>query len=58
VSSKGKIMDAVIYYVMPNVLLFGGIYFVAKYVENATEDFINNYDAYQQKLVDFARRFK
>jgi hypothetical protein len=50
-------MDTVIYYVMPNVLLFGGIYFVAKFVENATQDFINNYDEYQQKLVDFKRKF-
>ena len=51
-------MDTVIYYVMPNVLLFGGIYFVAKYVENATEDFINNYDAYQQKINRFKQRLK
>ena len=51
-------MDTVIYYVMPNVLLFGGIYFVAKFVENATQDFINNYDEYQQKLVDFKRKFR
>jgi hypothetical protein len=58
VSSKGKIMDTVIYYVIPNVLLFGGIYFVAKFVENATQDFINNYDEYQQKLVDFKRKFR
>lgn len=51
-------MDTVIYYVLPNVVLFGGIYAVAKYVERATQDFINNYDEYQQKLVDFRRNFK
>jgi hypothetical protein len=51
-------MDTVIYYVLPNAVLFGTIYLVAKYVENATEDFINNYDAYQKKLVDFCRKFK
>ena len=50
-------MDTFIYYVLPNAVLFGTIYFVAKYVENATEDFINNYEAYQQKLVDFRRKF-
>ena len=50
-------MDTFIYYVIPNVVLFGGIYLVAKYVENATKDFINNYDEYQQKLVDFRNKF-
>jgi hypothetical protein len=50
-------MDTFIYYVIPNVVLFGGIYLVAKYVEAATEDFINNYESYQKKLVDFRRKF-
>jgi hypothetical protein len=56
VSSKEITVDTFIYYVLPNVVLFGGIYAVAKYVENATEDFINNYEQYQQKLVDFRRK--
>jgi hypothetical protein len=51
-------MDTFIYYVLPNILLFGGIFFVAKYVERAAEDFINNYEQYQQILVDFSRKIK
>jgi hypothetical protein len=49
-------MDTFIYYVLPNIVLFGGIYVVAKYVERATEDFIDNYEQYQQILVDFSRK--
>lgn len=51
-------MDTFIYYIVPNVVLFGGIYLVAKYVENATQDFINNYEERQQQLVDFLNKFK
>jgi hypothetical protein len=58
VLNKGKNMEIVIYYVIPNVLLFGSIYLAARYVENSTQDFINNYAAYQQKLVDFMRKIK
>jgi hypothetical protein len=46
-------MDTVIYYVIPNVLLFGGIYVLAKYVENATADYIENYELYQKKLAKY-----
>jgi hypothetical protein len=49
-------MDTFIYYVLPNIVLFSGIYVVAKYVERATEDFIDNYEQYQQILVDFSRK--
>lgn len=48
-------LDILIYYVLPNVMLFGGIYFACKYVENAVQDFINNYDEYQKKLLDFKK---
>jgi hypothetical protein len=49
-------MEIFIYYVLPNVLLFGGIYLLGKYVENATADYIENYEVYQQKLLDYKRR--
>ena len=51
-------METVIYYVIPNVLLFGSIYFVAKYVENATQDFINNYSQYQKQIAEFYGKLK
>lgn len=50
--------DIVIYYAILNVLFFGGIVAVCKYVESATEHYINNYAQYQKKLVDAKRRFK
>jgi hypothetical protein len=46
-------MDTVIYYVIPNVLLFGGIYAFAKYVENATQDYIDNHNEYQKILAKY-----
>lgn len=44
-------MDTFIYYVLPNVVLFGGIYAVSKYIENATENFIS-YTSIRKKVVD------
>lgn len=48
-------LDILIYYVLPNVMLFGGIYLACRYVENAVQDFIDNYDEYQKKLLDFKK---
>ncbi len=45
-------MEILLYYVLPNVILFGGIYAVCKYVENAVQGYIDNYDEYQKKLLD------
>jgi len=51
-------MQIFIEYVLPNVALFGGIYFLAKYIENATQEFIDNYEQNQTILKDFMRKFK
>jgi hypothetical protein len=51
-------MNIFIYYVLPNVVLFGSIYLVMKFVDNATEDFINNYKQYQKNLIEFRQKFK
>ena len=51
-------MQIFIEYVLPNVALFGGIYLLAKYIENATQKFIDNYEQNQTILKDFMRKFK
>jgi hypothetical protein len=51
-------MDTVHNYVIPNVVLFGSLYAVAKYVEHATQEYINNHLEYQQKLFDLFNRFR
>jgi len=51
-------MDILIYYVIPNVVLFSSLYAIGKYVESSSAYFIENYEESQQKLVDFADRFK
>lgn len=51
-------MQTVIEYVLPNVALFGGIYLLAKYVENATWHFIENYEETQAQLAEFLKKFK
>ncbi len=33
-------IDLILYYVLPNVLLFGGIYFISKAFENIVWEFI------------------
>lgn len=45
--------EILIYYVIPNVVLFGSLYLIAKFVETVTEDFINNYDERYKQLLDF-----
>jgi hypothetical protein len=50
--------DVALYYVLPNVLMFGGLIIVAKYVESVAQDYINNYELYQKKLVDLRNKFK
>jgi hypothetical protein len=37
-------MQIFTHYVLPNVALFGGIYLLAKYVENSVQYYIDNYD--------------
>jgi len=43
-------MEFVINYILPNVVLFGGIYIAAKSIEAATWYFMCNYDAIIAKL--------
>lgn len=42
-------MELITYYIIPNILLFGGIYIVGKAIEMATWQFIVNYDAIEEK---------
>lgn len=51
-------MQTVIHYVLPNVALFGGIYLLAKYVENATWHYIENYDEIQKHMPEFLKKIK
>lgn len=50
--------EIVIYYLILNILFFGSIVAVCKYVESAVLHYINNYELYQKKLVDAKRKFK
>ncbi len=43
-------MEILVYYVMPNIALFGGIYLLAKGIERAFWYFIINYDNIVNKL--------
>lgn len=43
-------MDILIYYVLPNVALFGGLYALAKVVEHATQYAIDNWDELMKRL--------
>lgn len=40
--------EILVYYVLPNVAMFGSLYAVAKYIEYATWHFIDNYDKYEK----------
>ena len=43
-------MEIFVYYVLPNVLLFGSIYLVAKGIEHAVWHVISNFDNIVAKL--------
>jgi hypothetical protein len=43
--------ELIVYYILPNVALFGGIYLLCKYVENATWNYIQNFDKLQPQIV-------
>jgi hypothetical protein len=51
-------MEILLYYVLPNLVFVGGIYSICKYVENSLQDYIDNYDEYQKKLLDFKKKLK
>lgn len=51
-------LELVLYYVLPNVALFGGIYAVCKYVEHSVQGYIDNFDEYQKKLLDLKKKLK
>jgi len=46
-------LEILIYYVVPNVAMFGGLYALAKYIENATWYFIENYDEVHKTLESY-----
>lgn len=37
-------VDVIVYYVIPNVLMFGGLWLLAKGIEATTWHFIENYE--------------
>lgn len=37
--------------------MFGSLYFVAKFVEDSVQDFIDNYDERIAQLVDFKKKY-
>ncbi len=43
-------MEIFVYYVLPNIALFGGVYLLAKAFEHAAWHFITNYDNIVAKL--------
>jgi hypothetical protein len=46
-------MEILIYYILPNLALFGSIYVFAKLVEHASWYIVQNYDEYADgKLLD------
>lgn len=47
--------EIILYYVLPNVIMFGGIYYLCRYVENAVQHYIDNYEEYEKKLLDLKK---
>lgn len=43
-------METLVYYVLPNVAMFGGLYLIAKGIERATWYVICNYDTLIEKV--------
>lgn len=48
--------ELIVYYVIPNVVLFGGIFLIAKAAELSAQHYIDNYDEYQKRLVDIKQK--
>ena len=46
-------MELFVYYILPNIALFGGIYAVAKAAERSAWYVIENYDLLIQNLEDY-----
>ncbi len=46
-------LDILVYYVLPNVAMFGGLNLIAKYIVNSAWYFIENYEEIQQKLKSY-----
>ena len=49
-TNKENTMETLLYYVLPNVVLFGGIYVIAKLLERYSWYVITNYDRLVDKL--------
>lgn len=45
-------MELFVYYILPNIVLFGGIYAVAKAAEHSAWYVIENYDFFMQRLAN------
>lgn len=43
-------MEILLYYILPNIALFGTIYIVAKAAEHAVWHFISNYNSIIEKI--------
>ena len=51
-------LEILIYYAIPNFVMFGGLYALAKYIENATWYFIENYDENLMQFSDLVSKQK
>lgn len=40
-------MEILLYYILPNIILFGGIYGIAKVIEDVSWYMIENYEIYE-----------
>lgn len=45
-------MELFVYYILPNIVLFGGIFILAKVIERSTWYVIENYDSLVDKLLN------
>lgn len=43
-------MHISVYYVLPNILLFGSMFLVMSYIENASQKFIDNHNGIRDKF--------
>ena len=43
-------MEIIIYYLIPNLILFGSLFLVGKYIENASWEYVVHYDEYSKRI--------
>ena len=50
-------MDIVLNYILPNVILFGGLALIGKYVEHSVGAYIENHEVYDRRIQELINRF-